>query len=125
MNTSQTNLTASVNLVSTNQTLLHGSTNERFLSGKVSSVAPTFTGIAAAYFLSVSNKLLVEGTNIVSRINGTVAIVNNRANTADVADTCALKFALLAPCLWLIDPLLTTPKLMIDTSAFSTSQTKS
>ena len=46
----ETNLTASVNLVSTNQTTNYytKAQTDGFLSGKVSSIAPTLTGIASA-----------------------------------------------------------------------------
>ncbi len=85
-------------------------------------MGPTFTGIASAYSLSVSNNLLAQGTTILNKINDTVAIVNNKANTADVANTYAPNFDSKTPLLWELDPLLTTPKLMIDASAFSTAQ---
>ena len=91
LSTLETNLTASVNSVSTSQTSNYYTKTQTdgFLNGKVSSAAPTFTGIASAYSLSVSNNLLVQGTNILNKINDTVAIVNNKANTADVANTYA------------------------------------
>ena len=49
-------------------------------------------------------------------------IRHNKANTADVANTYAPNFDFKTSLSWELDPLLTTPKLMIDTSAFSTSQ---
>ena len=86
LNTLETNLASSVNSVSASQTNNYYTKTQTdgFLNGKVSSAGPTLTGTTSTYSVSVSANLLVQGINILNKINDNNSIVVNKAKSADV-----------------------------------------